>query len=62
MTSRYAETYLSGSRNPEGRERLLALAESLDEPSIAEEIRLHRGLCMGMWCLLAVVLGTHFLF
>lgn len=62
MNSGDTERYLTASRNPEGRERLLTLAASLDEPSIAEEIRLCRYLCGGLLVLLAAVLGAQFLF
>ncbi len=62
MNARNVEHYLAGSRNPEGRERVIRLAGDLDERLIDDEIRLHRGLCVGLIVLLAVVLGARYLF
>ncbi len=48
MNADRLEQYLASSRNPDGRERLLRAARAADEHCIAEEIRLHRRLCLGL--------------
>jgi hypothetical protein len=52
--------YLLSSRNPDGRERLLSLARDADEQCIAEEIRLHRRLCLGLAGLAVLTLVAGF--
>ena len=61
MNTRQVERYLDTSHNPEGRERVLTLANDLDETCIEEEIRLYRALCVGLTVLIGVVLGAHYL-
>lgn len=55
MTPRL-ERYLTTSRNPRGRDRLLALAAEVDDQWVGREIRLHRRLCLALAAIAAVVL------
>lgn len=61
MNARQVDRYLDNSHNPEGLDRVITLATDLDEACIEDEIRLYRGLCVGLTVLMAVVLGARYL-